>query len=240
MRSTRRSAASSSGVGSSSERSSGHSRMPSRATAASRTASASAPERRRFTSPWSPWGPGPAGRSSRPRTRRSRRSPPSPSRAPVRSWSMSTTRRPPSIPAGIEEAITQRTAAVVPVHLYGQCAPMRRDPLDLLPSRDPDRRGRGPGARGDLRGTPGGIARGDRGFQLLPLEESRRVRRRRDDHDGRPGARRATPPPAQLRGTGTLPPHGNRLQLPPRRDPGRDPSREAPPPGWVERGETAA
>ena len=101
-------------------------------------------------------------------------------------------------PDRVAEAVTERTQAIVPVHLFGQVAPVEK----LIP----DRRVRGCGDRRGRRPVPGRDPqrplrrepRSGRRHQLLPRQEPRRRgRRRRGDHqrsrDRRPGpaARRA-------------------------------------------------
>ena len=92
-------------------------------------------------------------------------------------------------------------------------------------------RGRRPGARDERPRRPAGLARDDRDLQLLPLQEPRRVRRRRRDHDVRPGdspQRVAEPALPWFARQVTF--DDGRLQLASRRDPGGDPARPAPAP----------
>jgi len=88
-------------------------------------------------------------------------------------------------PDALAAAINSRTRAIVPVHLYGQ--PVDLDAVlavarrhDLLVIEDAAQ-----GPRRAIQGTAGGQLRPRRGVQLLSVEESRRVRRRRNDHDRR-------------------------------------------------------
>ena len=85
-------------------------------------------------------------------------------------------------PADVERRITERTKAIMPVHLFGRPAPRR----GAAPLRPPDRRGRRAGVR---RGRDRDEPRLD--LQLLPDEEPVRARRRRPGHGQRRGARRA-------------------------------------------------
>ena len=94
-------------------------------------------------------------------------------------------------PTRVEAAVTEKTRAVMPVHLFGQCADMdpivdvaRRHGLEVIEDA-----AQALGA-GD-RGRPAGSMGRRRLLQLLPVEEPRRRRRRRDGRDRRRGARRA-------------------------------------------------
>ena len=93
-------------------------------------------------------------------------------------------------PQEVKERLSPRTRAVVPVHLYGQMAPMQAL-ADVLEVR---RRRRGRGRRAGARRTPGESSRGrywpGRRDEFLSGEESRRVRRR----GGRPHQRRQRRP----------------------------------------------
>ena len=98
-------------------------------------------------------------------------------------------------PAAVERAVTGRTRAIVPVHLYGRPAelgPLARAGRD---ARRPARRGRVPGARRALPRPSRRRVRARGRLQLLPRQEPRRVRRGRRAHDRRRGRRRARPLP---------------------------------------------
>ena len=90
-------------------------------------------------------------------------------------------------PARIERAITSRTRAIVPVHIYGQPADMDAVCAIAEAPRRARARGRRPGPRRPLRRPPGGLARPRRRVRFLSGQEPRRARRRRgrvtDDHD---------------------------------------------------------
>ena len=102
-------------------------------------------------------------------------------------------------PDAVAAAVTSRTRALLPVHFTGQAAEMR-PLLELAASNRPRRRrGRRAGSRNSVRGTTVWVAQQARLFQLLSGQESRRVRRRRDGDDERPGRRRENPSVAQLR-----------------------------------------
>ena len=94
-------------------------------------------------------------------------------------------------PEAIEAAITPRTRAVMPVHLYGHPAAMDRIAADRSGSRPPGRRGRRPGPRRLAARHPGGCARRRRVLQLLPDEEH-------DLRRGRAWSQRPSPETARM------------------------------------------
>ena len=79
-------------------------------------------------------------------------------------------------PSKLEAAITAKTRAVIPVHLFGQMADM--DPIMAIArKREAVRdRGRLPGPRGGVQGEEGRLDRRRGVLQLLPGEEPRRLR----------------------------------------------------------------
>ncbi|MEI2642890.1 MAG: DegT/DnrJ/EryC1/StrS aminotransferase family protein [Candidatus Nanopelagicales bacterium] len=85
-------------------------------------------------------------------------------------------------PAAAEAAITERTRAVMPVHLYGHPADMDRLSEIARTPRSEDPGGRRPGPCRAMGRRPCGSARRRRGFQLLPDQEHD-LRRGRHGHD---------------------------------------------------------
>ena len=142
-------------------------------------------------------------------------------------------------PRGIEAAITPRTKAIMPVHLYGQ-------PADMDPILDIARRRGLIGHRGcaqahgaEYKGRRCG-SMGELGcFSFYPGQEPRRLRRGRRGGDERSGAGGEDPRAAELGRRGALRAQRVGVQLPDGRHPGRDPGRQAAPPGGVDRGAPA-
>jgi dTDP-4-amino-4,6-dideoxygalactose transaminase len=82
-------------------------------------------------------------------------------------------------PDALAGVLTDRTVAVVPVHLYGRPAPLRHISAVLRCARSPARRGRGAGARRDVRGQEDRELWCRRLLLVLSDEEPRRDGRRR-------------------------------------------------------------
>ena len=128
-------------------------------------------------------------------------------------------------PGAVDAAITPRTAAIMPVHLYGQPADMTalaaiatRHGLALVEDA----------AQAHLatcEGRPVGSFGARRGLQFLSHQEPWRVGGCRSDHDQRRDAGRSTQAPAQRRPANDLPARRVRSEFAARRDAGRDPSR---------------
>ena len=139
-------------------------------------------------------------------------------------------------PAKLERALTRKTKLIQPVHLYGQCADM--DPVrDVAKTqRDPRPRGRLSVPWRGVRRRQGRRTRGLLRVLVLPVQESRRLRRRRDGHDERRRPRDAAPRDANARRDEPLPPQVRRRKLPPRRASGGRPPREAAVPRRLGRG----
>ena len=134
-------------------------------------------------------------------------------------------------PDAVEAAITSRTRAIVPVHLYGQTAPVERDPPDRRGARHRRRRGRravpGRVVDGRPRGRLGRVA----GNQLLPRQEPRRRRRRGRGHDRRRRGRGVHPQRRRARQLGEVRARPDRHERPAGRRPGAGAARQAPPAG---------
>ena len=195
---------------------------PRTAAPGTRSASPTAPTRSRSRSAHS--ASGPATRSSCPRSRstRARRRSRRPARGP--SSATSIPRRSASRAETVQAAITPRTKAVIAVHLFGNVAPIAEiEALGIPVVEDAAQAAGSIVAR-----RPSRRAGQHRDVQLLPVEEPRRLRRRRRDHGARRRrARRSRPDAAlpRLLGQGHLRARG--LQLAPGRAAGRDPARAA-------------
>ena len=77
--------------------------------------------------------------------------------------------------ATVEPVLTERTRALVPVHLFGNPAPMEELTELARDARPGGARGRGAGGGGDLRGSHGG-RHGDAASSASTREEPRRRR----------------------------------------------------------------
>ena len=140
-------------------------------------------------------------------------------------------------PSKLEAAITEKTKAIIPVHLFGQMADM--DPiLEIARKRKlfVDR-GRLPGARGGVQGEEGRLDRRRGLLQLLPGKEPRRLRRGRGRRDEQRGTGQEDPDAARPRAGEEILPLPGRVERPDGRDPGSGPEREAQAPPRLERGE---
>ena len=102
-------------------------------------------------------------------------------------------------PAQIEAKITKNTKAIMPVHLYGQCADMDAIIGDRQAARFDGHRRRRAGDRLGISRTPGGLDGPLRLLQLLPLEELGRGGRRRHGRHQRRRSGGKTPHVAQPR-----------------------------------------
>ena len=91
--------------------------------------------------------------------------------------------------ATAEPAITDRTKALLPVHLFGNPGAGQASCWSWPPRGDQGPGGRRPGSRRQARRPHGGRARRRGHLQLLPLQEPRRLRRRRRRRHLRPRGR---------------------------------------------------
>ena len=88
-------------------------------------------------------------------------------------------------PSRIEAAITSRTKAIVPVHLYGRPADLDASDGDRAAPRASGHRGRVSGARRPMARKAGRRVRSGRHVELLPAQEPRGLRRGGRAHDQR-------------------------------------------------------
>ena len=132
-------------------------------------------------------------------------------------------------PERIAAAITPRTKAIMPVHLYGEPADM--DAIMALAAKhglkvvEDVAQAQGAQVRGRRAGALGHAG----AHSLLPDQEHRCLRRRRRGHDRRRDAGRAPACAAQLRQPREVCESRARLQFAARRAAGRLPAREARP-----------
>ena len=136
-----------------------------------------------------------ATKSSRRRSRSSRRRARFTTSAPRRCSSTSIRRRSTSAPTPRPPRARRAPRPCIPVDLFGQMAPIE-EVADGAAGHPGDRRRRADHRRAPVdrrRMAHGRRGRDDRHVQLLPVEEPRRVRRRRHDgHAGRGARRRAS------------------------------------------------
>ena len=126
-------------------------------------------------------------------------------------------------PSAVAAAVTPRTKALLPVHLYGQPADMPRlmsiaDRHHLSVVEDCCQAHLATCERAACR-----ILRACGGLQLLSDQEPGRSRRWRCGHDGRSEDRRTRATASQRRTNRSVSPRRVRRELPPRRDAGGNP-----------------
>ena len=139
-------------------------------------------------------------------------------------------------PSKLEAAITPKTKAIIPVHLFGQMADM--DPImeiarkrklfvieDASQAHGAEYKGKKAGSIGDA-----GL------LQLLPGEEPRRVRRGRGRGHQQRGTRQKDADAARPRAGEEVLPLPDRVERPDGRDPGGGPQRETETPRRLDRG----
>ena len=130
-------------------------------------------------------------------------------------------------PGGLQAALSQQTGAVIPVHLFGQMAPMAAI-AERRPARDRDHRRRRPGTwRNPGWPTRWLVRLAGRG-EFLSWQESRRLRRRRGRADRVSRARAAGSPARRPRIRASLRAPHHRVQFPARHPPGGGAAGQAP------------
>jgi hypothetical protein len=139
-------------------------------------------------------------------------------------------------PQALEAAITPRTRAIMPVHLYGMTADM--DPILAVARRhgllviEDAAQAHAAAYRGRPAGSPGrhGL------LQLLPGQDAGRLRRRRHGGDRRPELGAAPAHAARLGRGAEVPPRRQGLQLPHGGHPGCGAAGQAAAPAGLDRG----